>query len=188
MFSIYGSWVCKRILILQDRIPNFHRDKKLHFFGKIISGFGVYKFKTELTQGPRVRWFEISPISRVDIDLSHGDIGGSNVLTLRCRGRCSDSCDGTVQPGVPWYMIYTMVHHCPWYGGLWLVGGPGTGWHPLNLLDHCLVRDTKSLIDTLKSWTLGQTSEPWTPNPGHQQPRHQLNLVHLLNPHLFDVL
>ena len=95
------------------------------------------------------------------------DIGGrywgSNVLTLRCRGRCSDSLSmvmlqftvpwymvwccmggwyGMVWPGIAWYngMVCFGLCQGTLYGGVRWVGGPGTGWHPLNLLHHCLAQ------------------------------------------------
>ena len=66
-------------------------------------------------------------------------------------------------------MYHAMVHGTVLYGWLLVVQALADTRSISSTI--VWLRDTKSLIDTLKSWTLGQTSEPGTP-------RHQLILGH----------
>ena len=69
-----------------------------------------------------------------------------------------------------------------------MVGGPGTGWHPLNLPNHCLFQGHQKphrhhqILDTGYRWT--SDTKLWT--PGHQL----LNLLRhqtFWHPWIFDI-
>ena len=87
---------------------------------------------------------------------------GSNVLTVVGYG-------WLVQPSMVWYgMIWFVVewHSMAQDSMVWLVVQALADTLSISPTIVCF-RDTKSLIDTIKSWTL-DTGEPQTPSCGHQ--------------------